>query len=479
MFAVGARLSCVLLLLISVGCGGGAGTQPAPQPQPSPIAVNISPQSASLLLGTSLSFTAVVTGTSNTGVNYSVVEGNVGGNIAGNGDYLAPTQPGTFRVRATSIADPTRSAEAIVTVRGYTNSIAPLPNARDGYDHHTATLLADGSVLLVGGSGFSVVHKQTERYQPSQNVFDIGPSLATARLDHSAILLTNGNLLVSGGYNPVDGGTAFDTAFRSSELFVAATSTFAAGPDMTVPRRNHVVTMLKDGRVLVTGGIQLRGTGFGASPNTEFYDPAANQFLQGNLMNTGRWLHTATLLADGRVLLVGGRDNNCSNPGACSIYSLSTAEIFDPATGRYTSTGSLNISRFGHSAALLDDGRVLILGGETTENIGNTDQVTSAEVYNPATGTFAPFGHTIFGRGFHALAKLNNGKYLLAGGYNENGSPSPTTEIFDPETATSTAGPDMNDWRIRAAAVKLKTGEVLIVGGNNSGGPVPLIDLYK
>jgi hypothetical protein len=431
-----------------------------------------------MLLGTSLSFTAVVTGTSNTGVSYSVVEGNAGGNIAVNGDYLAPNQPGSFRVRATSTADPTRSAEATVTVRGYTNSITRLPNARDGYDHHTATLLADGSVLLVGGLGFSAAHKQTERYQPSQNVFEIGPSLATARMNHSAILLPSGNLLVSGGYDLTDGRTAFDPAFRSSELFVAATSTFAAGPDMTVPRRNHVSTLLKDGRVLVTGGIQLRGTGNSATPNTELYDPAANQFVAGDRMNSPRWLHTATLLVDGRVLLVGGRDNNCTG-GGCPVYSLNTAEIFDPATGKYTTTGSLNISRYAHSAALLDDGRVLILGGETTEDIGNTDQVTTAEVYNPATGTFAPFGNIIFGRGFHALAKLNSGKYLLAGGNNENGSPSPTTEIFDPETGTSTAGPEMNDWRIRAAAVKLKTGEVLIIGGNNSGGPVFPIDLYK
>jgi Galactose oxidase, central domain len=476
MFAIWARLSCVLLLLISVGCGGGGGTQPTPPP-PVAISLKISPQSAALLVGSGLTFATEVTGTSNTGVSYSVVEGNAGGNIAVNGDYVAPTRPGIFRVRVTSNADPTRSVEATVTVRDYTNSAAPVTNPLDAYDHHTATLLQDGSVLLVGGSGFSGVHKQTERYLPSQNVFQIGPSLATARLDHSAMLLANGNLLVSGGYNPVDGGTAFDDAFRSSELFVAATSTFAAGPDMTVPRRNHVSTMLKDGRVLVTGGIQLRGTGFSASPNTELYDPATNQFLAGDRMNSPRWMHTATLLADGRVLLVGGRDNNCTI--GCPIYSLNAAEIFDPATGKYTTTGSLNISRYGHSAALLDDGRVLILGGETTENIGNTDQVTMAEVYSPATGTFAPFGHTIFGRGFHALARLNNGKYLLAGGYNENGSPSPTTEIFDPATATSTNGPEMSDWRIRAAAVKLKAGEVLIVGGNNSGGPVLPVDLYK
>ncbi|MCU1285175.1 MAG: Kelch motif protein [Acidobacteriales bacterium] len=477
MFAFETRLGCVLLLIISVGCGGGAGTPP-PALQPSPISVSISPVSATPLLGTSVSFTAQVTGTSNTGVSYSVVEGNAGGSIAANGIYLAPSQPGTFHVRATSIADPARSMEAIVTVRGYTNSIARLPNPREAYDHHTATLMSDGSVLLVGGAGFSTVHKQTERYQPSQNVFEIGPSLATARLDHSAILLANGDLLVSGGYNPVDGSTSFDPAFRSSELLVANTSFFAAGPDMNFPRRNHVFTMLKDGRVLVTGGIQLRGTGFSATPNTELYDPAANQFVAGDRMNSPRWMHSATLLADGRVLLVGGRDNNCTGVG-CPVYSLNTAELFDPATGKYTTTGSLNISRYAHSAALLDDGRVLILGGETTENIGPTDQVTAAEVYNPATGTFAPFGNIIFGRGFHALARLNSGKYLLAGGYNENGSPSPTTEIFDPETGTSTAGPDMSDWRIRAAAVKLKTGEVLIVGGNNSGGPVLPVDLYK
>ena len=161
----------------------------------------------------------------------------------------------------------------------------------------------------------------------------------------------------------------------------------------------------------------------------------------------------------------------------CPIFSLNSAEIFDPSTGMFTSTGPLNIGRFGHSATLLPDGRVMILGGTTTEDIGPTQQVQTGEVYDPVTGEFHFLGYTALGRGLHALAQLNNGRYLLIGGYNQNDSPTGTTEIFDAVARAATPVPDMNDWRIRAAAVRLSSGEILIVGGNNSGGPVAPVDL--
>jgi hypothetical protein len=297
-------------------------------------------------------------------------------------------------------------------------------------------------------------------------------------MQHTATLLPNGKLLVTGGYDVTAPGTQFDPVFKSSEIYDPATAKFTAGQDMWFPRRQHVATLLKDGRVLITGGIQLRGNGFGASGNTEIYDPASDQFVLGQrLIESGRWLHTATLLRDGRVLIAGGRSNNCS--ASCEIFSLNTAEIFDPSTGIFIPTGSLNIGRFGHTATLLPDGRVMILGGTTTEEIGPSQQVQTAEVYDPATGEFHFLGYTALGRGLHALALLNSGRFLLVGGYNQNDSPMGSTESFDSVARAAVPGPDMSDWRIRAAAVRLNSGEILIIGGNNSGGPVAPVDLFE
>lgn len=463
-FAVG-------LVVLAVACGDAAPVEP------NPVQVTISPATANLLVQAGASFSATVTGTDDTSVTFSVVERPVGGTVSPTGDYLAPAVPGSFRVRATSVADPSRFADAAVTVRDYLGRFERVGDPSDSYDHHTATLLADGSVLIVGGRGFDGVHRQSDRYLPAQRAFEAGPSLATARMNHATTLLPDGRLLVSGGWDFTDGQSPSDPAFASTEIFDPVTSQFAAGPDMNFPRRHHVLTSLADGRVLVTGGIQLRGTGFGATPSVEVFDPTSSAFTATAPMGTGRWLHTATRLTDGRVLVVGGRDNNCGG-GACEWHSLGTAEIFDPATGSFSPTGSLNVSRFAHSAALLADGRVAIFGGTTTEDIGNTNQVTAVELFDAASGTFSVSGTTLMGRSYHALIQLNTGKYLLAGGFNQNESPTASTEIFDPEAGTS-AGPEMTDWRFRAVGVKLQSGEVLVVGGNNSGAAVLPADLFR
>lgn len=121
----------------------------------------------------------------------------------------------------------------------------------------------------------------------------------------------------------------------------------------------------------------------------------------------------------------------------------------------------------------------MILGGRTTEDVDPALNLQAAEVYDPATRQFSLFGSTALARGLHALAPLNNGKYLMVGGYHLNDTPTATTEIFDAAVHTSAAGPEMSDWRIRAAAVRPKSGEVLVIGGNNSGGPVKPVDLFE
>lgn len=475
------RFLCSVLFAFAVAflmtsCGGnGASSSPSPQPS---ISITITPATASALVGTSVRFSGTVTGTTNSAVSYSVVE-ITGGRVTPDGMYTAPAVPGTFRVRAVSVSEPSRFAEATVTVKDYEKSIRDAARPADGNDYHTATLLGDGSVLVVGGFGFNFVHRYAERYLPDQNVWQNAGSLTVARMAHAAARMLDGRVLITGGYDSTIPGTAFDPVFKSTEIYDPATSQFTPAADMTVPRRHHVATALNDGRILISGGIQLRGSGFGSSAATEVYNSESGTFTATGRMARGRWLHTATVLNDGRVLLVGGQPTNCTGAGGCNPEALNTAELFDPASGAITPTGTLHFSRYGHSAALLSDGRVLVIGGETSEEFPDGNQVRTVEVYDPAIGQFSDFGQLIDGRGFHALVALNNGKFLLVGGKKQSDYPAYTTELFDPVARNSSPGPEMTYQRIMPTATKLLNGEVLIVGGNNSAVPVTPAEIFN
>lgn len=464
-------------LFVAAGCGGGTSTPP-PTTTPT-IRVTISPATTNLLVRTARQFTAAVTNASNTAVTYTVLQGNAGGNILNTGEYLAPAAAGVYTVRAASVADPSKFADATVTVRDYEANVTPGAQPADGYDYHTASLLPDDSILVVGGKGIDEpIHKQAQRYVASSNSWQPDASLATARMQHAAFSLGDGKVVISGGYDPNVTGTPFDPVFKSTEVYDPAAKAFAPGPEMNFPRRMHVVTQLKDSRFLITGGIQLRGNDFGATMNTEIYDPTSDTFIAGKTMTDGRWLHTATLLPDGRVLIVGGRNNNCT--GQCPIFSLRTAEIFDPATGNFTATGSMTYSRYNHTATLLPDGRVLILGGETTEDVGTgNDQVPAAELYNPVTGTFTTWTNLALPRSSHAVTLLNNGKLWLTGGFRSSGLATNRTELFDPATGVSVEGPTLAEFHVRHGAIRLSNGHVVIVAGSNGNQPMAHTEILK
>ncbi|PKO16158.1 MAG: hypothetical protein CVU39_09020 [Chloroflexi bacterium HGW-Chloroflexi-10] len=235
---------------------------------------------------------------------------------------------------------------------------------------------------------------------------------------------------------------------------VQAAPTLTNVASMNAARTHHTATLLANGKVLVTGGLyDLIGGGYALS-SAEIYDPLTNQWAEVASMSTPRADHTATLLTDGRVLVAGGRLN--------SINFESSAEIYDPILNTWTSTENMNTSRGFHTATLLTNGSVLVVGG--AENFSLNGKLHSVELYNPHTNTWTNVDFMNAFRSFHTATLLSNGKVLVAGG---NYSYEPiSVEIYDPLADSWTAAASLSGTRYGHTATLLPNGKVLILGGN-------------
>ena len=266
-----------------------------------------------------------------------------------------------------------------------TATFSPTGSMSTSREDHTATLLRDGRVLIIGGNDLgSHTTASAEIYDPKTGAFTPTGSMATARGFHTATLLADGRVLVAGG-----DAAAWDDSgpfLASAEIYDPPTGTFTTTGSLATGRAHHAATLLADGRVLITGGTpgQAGGNGSGTTSLTaaELYDPATGKFSPTGPMAEGRVYHTATRLADGRVLVAGGCANG-RNYATCLF--LASAEIYDPKTGRFSTTGSMADRRVFASSTLLADGRVFITGG----NVDGSDPLASAEIYNPSTSTFS------------------------------------------------------------------------------------------
>ena len=201
-------------------------------------------------------------------------------------------------------------------------------------------------------------------------------SLSTIRDGESATLLPSGKVLVAGGEI---WGTS--TALATAELYDLATRSFSPTwqevGKPSIPCHSHTATLLPSGKVLVAGGADG-----GASGVADLYDPTAGSSWRTGDMNTPRALHTATMLRTGKVLVVGGAGGN-----EFGLVTFGSAEVYDPATHRWTQTGGVE-PRYAHTASLLPDGTVLVAGGQYTDANAHTDVLPDAYRYTPATGVF-------------------------------------------------------------------------------------------
>jgi hypothetical protein len=243
--------------------------------------------------------------------------------------------------------------------------------------------------------------------------------LATARGGHSATLLDDGRVLVVGGYNGPGGDFYATTA--AAELYDSSTRRWTARGSMTTPRGGHTATLLPDGRVLVVGGDASLVSGGGPIlTSAELYDPSTGRWTATGSMADPRVAFAATLLPDGRVLVAGGRWAASAGEG------LATAELYDPGSGRWAATGSMAEERQnGHTATLLTDGLVLVVGD------GHT---TSAELYDPGSGQWTATASILVAPNGTAT-RLLDGRVLVVGrGCSGEGNELPSAEVYDPGT---------------------------------------------
>src|SRR5216683_2591521 len=332
-------------------------------------------------------------------------------------------------------------------------------------------LLAAIAAIALGGCGGSNISEQPVYATTLQGAQVAALAMSTPRADAAAIRLRDGRVLICGG----TATGRIGGVLSSAEIYDPAKQAFSPTGSMTAPREGQTITMLQDGRVLLTGG--ARNVGFRAQlASAEFFDPATSTFAATGSMATPREGHTATLLRDGRVLVVGGSDNG--------THTMDSAEIYNPIPGAFRGAGHLNQPRIAHTATLLLDGKVLIAGGGRGDRPGGYIAYDTAEMYEPVTGGFGMLrAHMVNDRVGAAAVLLSDGRALIVGGKSgqmltsrSRGNiagltPLNTAETYDPETRRFVTTGNMGAPHYLATATKLDDGNVLVVGGWTLHGP--------
>ena len=349
-------------------------------------------------------------------------------------------------------------ATAGATVAGQANTWVPTGSMATPRAGHTATLLTSGKVLIAGGGTAAA-----ELYEPAKGTWSSAGSMSATRTDATATLLADGDVLVAGGC------CTGQHALSSAELYDPTTNSWSLTGSMTVGRWGQSATPLADGDVLLAGGLACAsqcGTAsfYTTQRSAELYDPTTGTFTRTGSMHSPRQLQTATRMRDGNVLVAGGfygcDDSFCTDN--------SSAEIYEAATGTWHLTGSMHVAREQQTATLLDDGQVLVAGGlNYRDNMGPGVSYSSAELYDPATGVFSSAGSMAVAHVGGSATLLSNGWALVAGGGTSD------AELYQPSRGIWVpAGPLLTP-RTDLTMTMLHDGTVLASGGTGPDG-VPL-----
>jgi hypothetical protein len=317
---------------------------------------------------------------------------------------------------------------------------------------HTATLLADGKVLIAGGfsdGGFKQL-ASAELYDPSTGAFTPTGDMITPRARHTATLLANGKVLIAGGVIDTQQGTYL----ASAEIYDTSTGVFTATGNMIASAGWSRSTLLPDGRVLIA-----------EDGNAEIYNPPLGTFaLTSAYSSLTVQVDTATVLPNGQVLVV----------GCASQCNEGTTELFDPQTGTFSPTGPREAWLTISTATLLLNGAVLFVEGN------DSALPDDAEIYDPTSGTFTHIGSTHFIHEFSTATRLADGTVLIAGGQLAGGNGSTAVERYVPATRTFASAASMTTGRHVHTATLLPDGTVLIAGGYSVWPyPTSSAEIYK
>ncbi|MHC5212089.1 MAG: Kelch repeat-containing protein [Planctomycetota bacterium] len=341
---------------------------------------------------------------------------------------------------------------------------------------HTMTLMPDETVLTLGGGSGGITTSYgvatAELYDLKDETLTVlGNTMVQARTGHSATLLDDSRVLIVGGADDVLGEPT-----ATAEVYDPVTGVFSAVGSLTQgPRALHRATLLQDGRVLITGGtdnyIDPLNIILGGRDTTELFDPVTNTFSAGPDLSRQRLGETATLLPDGTVLIAGGFTTILG-----FIPSITpTAEIYTPSPGgpgSVVNTDSMLTERFGHAAVLMTDGSVLVVGGANGSDALDPQPELTWELWDPFFHFFVD-GALSDGRILPTANLLRDGRVLIAGGAT-GGFTTPisvaSTEIFDINLLATTAAASMLDDRAGHQGISMEDGTVLLSGGGQGDG---------
>lgn len=339
------------------------------------------------------------------------------------------SQLGTLRLR---------QVESVALSRG---SVRPTGEMGLPRACHSSTLLDDGRVLIAGGmQRDGVVTASAETFDPKTGKFISMGQMAEKRVCHEAVKLQDGRVIMIGGF-----GTEL---LASVETYDPATGRFAPMGSLLQKREGFTATLLKNGKILIAGGSSGEREWYSSA---ELYDPATGKSTPTGDMSVPRAAHTATLLNDGRVLIVGGSRSRTE--------VQASAEIYDPTTGSFSATGSMSALRHKHAATRLADGKVLVAGGSDSRDWRG--RYASAELYDPAAGKFHATGSMtdVRFKSRDAIVSLGDGTILVAGGGR-------SVDLYDAQAGKfSPVEGQVDGDRFYTQATLLGEGRVLITGG--------------
>lgn len=358
------------------------------------------------------------------------------------------------------------SNTATLTVSGTAGTFVNTGTPTVARECDSAALLQDGTVLIVGGRSGNIPIGTAEIYNPATGEFTAAGIANASRVCPSTTLLANGQVLIAGGYT--FGNNSSLPTLASAELYDPTTGRFTVTGSLVTGRVGHSATLLPSGKVLVAGGTTSSdGYQFSTLSSAELYDPVAGTFSSTGSLNTPRSA-PAVLLNNGQVLVPGGT--------SLSAGVLVSAELYDPTAGTFSLTGSLITARSA-SAALLQNGEVLVPGGTGA----NDTVLSSAELYDPSTGTFSATGSLNAARTSLAIL-LNSGQVLLVGGQIGGVNQPNMSELYDPTSGSFIVNASTNSTRFTLTATLLGNGQVLVEGQETSAvmvtQPVPA-ELYQ